>query len=241
MRSLSLLILICLPLAFSAQYTDIGGWYFIKGSKDIVKHWKLSAEGDLRMDHQFGNLETAFVDLTVENSPTKIFEWAVNYRFGNSYESRSMYSLRHRWSVDAGIKTELAKFDIKARLRYQWAQSDIQVNDLYHPWSQQLRTKLSASHKVFKRTFLEVSGEVWWSMSTGHYGQPTDFRISTGLERRVGKRNYVSLSAIWNRSFDAIVPTNEWVGALGFKRDFKGDIFKKKNKKKATDDAMIGS
>ncbi|MFT5183495.1 MAG: hypothetical protein ACI84C_000621 [Flavobacteriales bacterium] len=230
MRSKLLLLLFSFPLLAIGQINDYGTWLSAGLSKDVTKNISFSAEGQARIDVQYGELATSFVDASLKFKITKFAAVAFDYRFGNRKQDDGYYNLRQRSAFNLYLDHKFGKVKVAYRGRYQLSQSAISSGEEIADFSNAFRSKLSVKRKIAKRTAMGMSGELYiTSDNDGNYS-PSDMRLSAKVERKVGKRTYLSGGIIMDRAFDRMVPKQEFILSLGYTYEFKGKFFKKKNK-----------
>lgn len=237
MRSKFLLFLFFFPLLVFGQINDYGTWLSAGFSKNVIKNLSFSAEGQARFDVQYGELATSFVDASLKYKVTDFASVAVDYRFGNRRQDDGYYNLRQRTAFNLYLDYKFGKVKVAYRARYQLTQSAISSGEEIADFRNAFRSKLSAKRKIAKRTTMGVSGELYFtSNDDGNYSL-SDMRLAAKVERRVGKRTYLSGGIIMDRAFDRMVPEQEFILSLGYTYEFKGKLFKKK--KNTVGDAIM--
>ncbi len=225
-----LLLISFLPALAFGQINDFGTRLSAGFSKDLTKKLSFSAEGQARIDTQFGELSTAFLDASVKYKLADFASVAVDYRFGNKRHDDGYFNLRQRTAFNLFLDYKFGKIKVAYRMRYQLSQSSINSGEDIPDFANAIRNKLSAKRKIAKRTELTVSGEIYLTSNANNSYSPTDFRVQAKVERRIGKRTYLSAGLLMDRAFDRMVPEQEFALTVGYTYEFKGKLFKKRNK-----------
>lgn len=223
-----LLFIAFFPAFTFGQINDFGTRLSAGFSKDVIKDLSFSAEGQARIDTQFGELSTAFIDAGLKYKITSFASVGVEYRFGNRRQDDGYYDLRQRSAFNLYLDYKFGKIKVDYRGRYQLSQSALNSGEEIPDFANAFRNKISASRKIAKRTELGVSGELYITTNADNFYSPTDFRLAAKVERRVGKRTYISAGVLMDRAFDRMVPEQEFALTVGYTYEFKGKLIKKK-------------
>lgn len=219
-RCLLCLFLWALPVAAYLQVNDAGIWTGLGLEKELHKDFKLEAELETRFKENWSELATAFVDVSGRYDFSKHFRAALNYRFGNRQEDDDSYSLRQRWALDLMAKADIGEVGLMYRSRVQLSQRNLGNRENDVEFSNGWRHKLSADLKVYKKTELKISSELFSSEDEeGWY--ISDFRSTIGLSYKLKKRKYLSLGFLYQTELQANDPLSEYVIQLGYSLELK--------------------
>lgn len=203
-----------------AQVNDAGLWTGISIEKKWNKRWKTEFELETRYNENWAELESSFIDASTEYELSDYLDVSLNYRFGNKIREDNSYSLRQRLSLDLSTKWEIGKLDMSYRMRFQRNQQGLGINEGEMDFNNGWRNKLGADIKIFKKTRMEGSTELFTSEDEeGYY--ISDIRYAMGVEYRIKKRRYIELGFLHQRQLQENDPLREWVMTVSLKLEFK--------------------
>lgn len=224
-----LLLLFTFPAA--AQYTDGGLWNSVSVEKGVIKKLDLNVELGVRLDQDMTDWESVFTDISVKYKVNDLIRTAFTYRLGMKFDDAGLPVSRHRGAFDISLGTEWRDLDIGYRIRYQANTSGVTAAESGIEFKNALRNKLSLSHKIIKRTRLEASGEIFVGYNERYGNEISDYRLKLGVERRLKKRQYLSLGALYQSEVRTNNPVADLVFYWAYSMELKGNLIKKKKKK----------
>lgn len=228
MRSFVNIVLAFLLLGLStdlySQVHDAGVWTGFGLKKEIKKDLQASLEIETRFNENWAEMASSFVDASLKRKLSKHFDVALNYRFGNKRETDNSYSLRQRGALDLSMDYDVWEFKLQYRARFQLNQKDLQsrerASDFDVAFESGWRNKFSAEIKLFKKTELDTSVELFLSEDEEAF-YLSDVRYTTGISYKVKKRQYLKLGFLFQRELQAANPTFEYITTVGYSLELK--------------------
>lgn len=203
-----------------SQVHDAGVWTGFGLKKEIKKDLQASLEIESRFNENWAERASSFADLSIKQKLSKHFDLALNYRFGNRREIDNSYSLRQRAALDLSADHDIWEFKVQYRARFQLNQKDLQSRERENGFESAWRNKFSAEIKLFKKTELDTSVELFLSEDEESF-YLSDVRYTTGLSYKLKKRQYLKLGFLFQRELQANNPSFEYVTTVGYSLELK--------------------
>lgn len=203
-----------------AQQRDAGLWAAFSVKHDWSKKWRSKIEWENRFANNVNELETSFIDLSSRYEFNKVFDVSLNYRFGNRIREDNSYYYRQRWALDLSTNLEIGKVDLEYRARFQSNLENSIASDEGIEFDNGWRNKLSADRKIFKRTRIEGSGEIFLSEDEEGW-LLSDIRWTLGLEYKVKKRNYLTVVYLYQTELQEADPLSEYIIRIKYSLEIK--------------------
>ena len=220
LQILGLLALCINQIDLSAQVYDAGLWAAFGLKKEWNKDFQSELEIENRFNENWAELETAFADLSTKYKISKHFDVALNYRFGNKRALDNTYSYRQRIALDLSADQDVWEFKLKYRARFQVNQRRLAFGENDIEFSNGWRNKLSADIKIFKKTELGASAELFTSQDEEGW-KLSDVRYTTQLSYKLSKRKFVNLGFLFQRELQAANPLFDFVTTIGYSYELK--------------------
>lgn len=203
--------------------------------KGVVKKLDAEVELSLRLDQDMTSLESLFTDWGLRYKISDLIRFGATYRIGAKYDPVGLASANQRFAYDLIFKTKWKKLSVAYRTRYQMRTSGSLASEQGIEFRNAWRNKISLSRKIIKRTELNMSGELFVGNNKRYGNEISDYRVKVGLERRIKKRQYLSVGLLHQREVHQNNPLSEWVLFWGYSYEFKGNIFKKSRARQDSD------
>lgn len=208
-----------IPVMALGQYTDGGVWAGVSLKKDLPNGFDLGVDIQGRTEMMSTHLATVFTDIAGEYKVNKWLKTSLTYRFGVLNEIEGFQATRHRFALDLKFDHDFGKPEFDFRLRYQAGQrstSEEGIADLRDA----IRYKIKGKMKLIKKTDISSSFEYFQDPDLTRYSL-TDWRWQLEIERKVKKRQYLSVGYLLQRQMNTNDPLTEHVLTIGYTFEFK--------------------
>jgi len=207
------------PVMALGQFTDGGVWAGVSLKKDLPNGFDLGVDIQGRTEIMASHLATVFTDVEGSYKVNKWLKTSVTYRFGLLNSLEGYQATRHRFALDVKVDRDFGKPKFDFRVRYQAGQrstSEEGISDLRDG----IRYRLKGQIKLIKKTELASSFECFQSLDLTRHSL-TDWRWKLEVERKVKKRQYVSVGYLLQREMNTNDPLTEHVVTVGYTFEFK--------------------
>ncbi len=181
MKGLVILSFIFLGVSAQSQH-EFQVWTELSTSGKVAKDWKWSFD----LNSRFGSagLETFFPEFGLEYKVKKWFSPSIDYRLVMDKDKYGNYSAGNRLNLNANFKERFGRFDMSARLRYQYAfrrSSGAVGSDI--EFDQAFRLKLGGSYDIDKSILAPTfSTEFFFDPQFGPDRGYSKLRAAAGLD-----------------------------------------------------------
>lgn len=219
MRHALLCIGLLVGLGCHAQRTEYGQWYGLTVSTDLADGLSASWESELRLGYDGLILSAWNHDLGLTYKLSDRLRVEGTYRLGNRYNLEH-WQWRQRYQLGFRIKEDLGKWEVDWKTRGQWRPvgAGRETGDLDR--SLTWRNRITAERKLVKRTWLAASLE-GFHRPTADALILTDVRARVKLKRKLDKRLYGSLGAMYQTETASGDPVSEWVVQFSLQWEWK--------------------
>ncbi len=219
-----------LSLQINAQYNDFGVWSSLSIKQKLNANWKYGADLQWRANENSTAIKTFFVDLDLRYSFSKHVKGFISYRLGKKRQIANYYLAAQRFSSGLTAKSTLKKWKLGYRFKIQKSMNDLEALDRGAQGNIVFRNKFSVEHKLMKKTSMWSSFEVFSFKNEKFSFSNTDWRWKTGIDRKLKKRQYLTLGFMIQRELYNYNPVTDYVVLLGYQYELK----KRKTKEKAS-------
>jgi len=221
------LFFIFVGLSVLSQVNDAGVWVSGSVSARVSHKIEISAAPEFRLNENFSQLQSAFIDLGGQYKLTKQFFINFTQRIGTRSNDQ-FFEMRNRSQLGLGYKFEIKDFDLVLQTRLQALISNVRVEtdpDL----KSTLRSKIQVKYSGVKKFQFTGAYEVFQNASL--YGEMgwTNWRAAFQVERKYKKINFFSLGYIIQKDLASNIPETDYIVTLGYKRELD---FRKNKKSK---------
>jgi len=220
-------VLVLCSSAAQTQVNDFGTW----GSLAFRQKLPAGLRGDLELESRFNENSTSlanlFADLSVSHKLNDHFRLAVNGRFGNKRDISWEFQNRMRYAVDLSGQTEWKGIEFGFRSRFQSSGASIASETRNSEFSNAWRNKASLSTKLMKKTTGSLSFELFQSLRNTNTLMLTDWRAAFKVDRKINKRQSVTLGWLMQGELNRANPLREHVVVVGYSWELKN--FKKRS------------
>jgi hypothetical protein len=202
-----LILVVLLPAALTAQTTDFGIWYEVKGDHKIVNNLRFDLEASIRTDDKASNIEKFYFEPGLRYKFNDYFSAGIYYRLTEQKEtidkSEGIYKFypRHRWFVQLKGSLPVNRFTLSARYRIQQQFRTYikDPEDEIPEWYQRLRLELDYDIKgIPLKPF--INAEMHAMLFSPNDITIEKRRYMTGVEYTVAKKHTFGLEYIYNVS-----------------------------------------
>jgi hypothetical protein len=193
-------VCVLLPGRVGAQEQDFGSWINASVEYEAWKDLELSLSPELRWDENVTRLRNVQSDFGVQYKLKKDYNTGVVVRVGH-VQRDSGWQGRRRIQFFVGKKWKIVKdLDVSFKTRVQFSasqQTSTRDADLNSNW----RNKISVSYDGIKKTTFTAGYEFFHGIQRSEFLEWQDWRLSLDVERKINKRNFVSLGWIVQTEF----------------------------------------
>jgi hypothetical protein len=183
-----------------AQEQDFGTWMNASVEYEAWKDLELSLGPELRWDENVTRLRNVQSDFGVQYKLKNDYSTGVVVRIGQ-VQRDSGWQGRRRIQFFVGKKWKIVKdLDVSFKTRVQFSssqQTSTRDGDLNSNW----RNKISVSYDGIKKTKFTAGYEFFHGIQRAEFLEWQDWRLSLDVERKINKRNFVSLGWIVQTEF----------------------------------------
>ncbi len=202
-RGLSFLFVFFILSPFAlCQSTDFGIWYKINAEYSFSKKIEVDGTAMLRTFNNGSKIETAFLEGNVSYKFNKHLSISGAYRFNKNLEDDGVLHTRHKWIADIKGETELGRFDLSGRLRFQrqdktyFEDADDEIPD-YHARMKFKTVYKTHSFPINPSISFETFSRVFEATE-----KPIDkYRAGVGIEYSLNKKNSFEVEYMFERDF----------------------------------------
>lgn len=214
----SLIFLIC--NAVVAQNNDFGTWSGLTIAKNLPAKFDLGINFQLRLNENSTQVKTYFYDINLSRKLNDNFKGFISYRMGGKRQLDGFYLASQRFSfgLSAKIKKEELKFGY--RIKLQNSNNNFIASDSHADIGFVVRNKISVKRKIIKKTSMWASYELF----TGAFESQlviTDWRWKIGVDRKIKKRQYLSLGFQIQRELINSNPLTDYILFVGYEIELK--------------------
>lgn len=220
LRNLFLYILFLIPFLGLSQEKDAGLWSGIGLSYEVNKKLEVSVSPELRLEENLSRISSAFCDFGAEYKLGSGFSASATYRIGGRNRI-DFYQTRQRLQLGLGYKWKFENFSISYALKYQASIQGALSGESDADFVTIIRNKVGVKYDGFKKYSLSSSFEFFNSASEENRLEWQNWRSTTEVERKINKRNFVSLGYLIQKDLISSVPSMDFVVLVGYKHIFK--------------------
>lgn len=219
MRQTLLFIGLLVCLGGHAQRTEYGQWYALSVGTKVAQGLNASFKTQLRTGYDGLILSAWNHDLELTYKLTDRFRLEATYRLGNSYNLEN-WQWRHRYQLGFRIQESVGEWEVDWKTRAQWRPVGVgrETGDLSR--SLTWRNRFTAERKLIKRTWLAASVEAFHVPQAESLAL-ADLRARLKLKRKLDKRLYGSLGAMYQTETASGDPVSEWVVQFSLQWEWK--------------------
>lgn len=174
------------------EVRDLETWSSVNLKYKLNKTWKMSFQGQLRLENNSSEVSQYFGQYDVTYSPFKYFGFAGALRYVRKNDNTGNiqgYENHFRYHLDLLAKHKLNRFKFKYRFRYQ-NKNELGVDD---ESKQYVRLKAGAAYNIRKwKLDPEFSGELFHSVGTEE-DTLEGFRLTLGTSFKIHKSGAIGL------------------------------------------------
>jgi hypothetical protein len=188
------------PILTWSQEQDFGSWLNASVEYEAWKNVDLSLTPELRFDENLSRLRNVQADFGAQYKINKRYSTGAVLRIGQ-VQRNSGWQGRQRIQLFVGGKWKIVKdLDFSYKTRVQFA-FDQQTRTRDADMNSNIRNKFGISYDGIKKTKLSASYEFFHGIQRGEFLEWQDWRLAFDVERKLNKRNFVSLGWIVQTEF----------------------------------------
>lgn len=188
------------PTLTWSQEQDFGSWVNASVEYEAWKGVDLSFTPELRFDENLSRLRNMQADVGAQYKINKTYNTGAVLRVGQ-VQRDSGWQGRQRIQLFVGGKWKIMKdldFSYKSRVQFAFdQQSRTRDADL----NSNIRNKFGISFDGIKKTKLSASYEFFHGIQRGEFLEWQDWRLAFEVERKLNKRNFISVGWIVQTEF----------------------------------------
>ena len=196
------------------EVRDLETWSSVNLKYKVNKTWKMSFQGQLRLENNSSEVSQYFGQYDLTYSPFKHFSLACALRFVRKNDNTGNiqgYENHFRYHLDGIFKHKSQRFRFKYRLRYQ-NKNELGVEDEAR---QYIRLKAGAEYNIRKwKLDPDVSGELFNRLGTED-NQLEGYRFTLGTSFKVHKAGKIGVFYRYEEEFNTSFPKSRNI--IGFK------------------------
>jgi hypothetical protein len=213
--NLSILFLF-FSISLFGQVNDAGLWTSVGIDKDLADDFKADLEMETRFYENISELESAFLDLSLEYKLTKFLDVGVDYRFGNKKELNDIYLLRQRVAGNIYLDTDWRDLEFGYRLRLQRNLEGIRRDEAGIEFSSAVRHKFSITLDLPDKYEIETEYEIFTGRTDQNRFDQTDWRVKAELKKGITKDDNISIGYLIQRQVNENNPLMEFVFMVSY-------------------------
>jgi len=221
-----------LTLNTLAQYRDAGMWASFSANVDYKKRWEFSISPEMRLNENYSRVARLFADVGAQYKFSKQFFVTATYR-GGARNAGDGFESRQRFQVGLGLRHKWNDFTITYQPRFQ-VSLEPHSSESDADFATTMRNKLQVKYEASKKMEYSTSFELF--SNTAQYQQFVlqNWRWIAEAERRINKRNSVSLGYLIQKSLLDSPQELDYVLLLSY----QVNLTTGKNKKKKQDEDL---
>lgn len=209
--ALQFMSLMSIHLYAQVDNEDLNTWTAITLDYELNEDWKISIEGQLRMEENVSEIDQYFGEIGIQYNLPADFKLATAIRFIRNNDRKGNiqgYENHLRYNIDMRFKHKIDKVELKYRLRYQ-NKNELGIStDNGDLLKHGIRLKTTVGYK-FKNWKLdpEVAGEIFNRFEKNDPNNGFNkYRISLGTNYKIKKIGELSLTYLFEREFNISNP-----------------------------------
>lgn len=213
-RKLLLIAAVSWSTFLHAQEKDLGLWTGATFEYKVNDRFDLKLSPEIRFEENISRLGNAFGELSGSYQLLEGLNAGLTYRFGqrNKFD---YFQTRQRLQFELGYKYKFENWTVGYALRYQ---KTLQGNfaDSDPDFETVLRNKFSVKYTKIKKTDISAGWEFF------HNGEAEgglvwqNWRATLEVERKLNKRNFISLGYLIQKDLESSVPSLDYVFLVGY-------------------------
>ena len=212
-------LVILLPFSLFSQTKDFGIWYEAGASIPITRYLDFNLGGEIRTFEDASKINESFGEIGLSLKLLKWLSVAGNYRLTSKIEHQAGYFLRHKFMADIKGKTNIGRFGLYCRFRFQDQIRTYIKNPTDEDPDYYGRVKLEINYNIPKSHFEPVLYYEQFARMFRSTEKTFDkYRLSAGLNYRISKKHRVGVAYIFQRSY---LPRLADINILAVSYDFK--------------------
>jgi hypothetical protein len=220
LRNLLIILFGCMTSFLVAQEKDAGLWTGIGLSYEVNKKLELSVSPEIRMEENISRTGSVFCDFGAEYKLGKGFFATATYR-GGAKNRIDYFQTRQRLQLGLGYKWKYEDFSISYALRYQGSIQGGLSGDSDADFITIIRNKVGVKYEGVKKYTFSMSYEFFNSAAAVNRLEWQNWRWIAEAERKLNKRNFVSVGYLIQKNLVSSVPSSDFVVLVGYKHIFK--------------------
>ena len=213
--SLSIFFLL-FSLSLFGQVSDAGLWTGVSIDTDLADDLKADLNMETRYYENISELESSFIDFTLEYKFTKFLDVAVDYRLGNKKQVNDAYLLRQRVAGNIYLDADWRDLEFVYRLRMQRNLEGIRREEAGIEFSSAVRHKFSITLDLPDRYEIETEYEIFTGKTDQNRFDQTDWRIKAEIKKGITKDDNISLGYLIQRQVNENNPLMEFVFLISY-------------------------
>jgi hypothetical protein len=220
LRSLASILFLFFTSSLIAQENDAGLWTGIGLSYEVNNKFELSVAPEFRLEENISRIGSAFCDVGAEYKLGNGFFATMTYR-GGAKNRIDYFQTRQRLQLGLGYKWKADDFSLSYALRYQGSIQGGLAGDSDADFITIIRNKIGVKYEGVKKYTFSTSYEFFNSASSSNPLEWQNWRWTIEVERKLNKRNFVSLGYLIQKDLVSSVPSSDFVVLVGYKHIFK--------------------
>lgn len=196
------------------EVRDLETWSSVNLKYKVNKTWKMSFQGQLRLENNSSEVSQYFGQYDLTYSPFKHFAFAGALRYVRKNDNTGNvqgYENHFRYHLDGIFKHKSKRFKFKYRVRYQ-NKNELGVEEEAR---QYIRLKAGAEYNIRKwKLDPEVSGELFNRLGTED-NQLEGYRLTMGTSFKVHKAGKIGVFYRYEEELNTSFPMSRNI--IGFK------------------------
>lgn len=220
LRNLLSILFVLISCFLIAQEKDAGLWTGIGLSYDVNKKIEVSLSPEFRLEENMSRVSSIFCDAGIEYKLGNGFSTSATYRIG-AKNRIDYFQSRQRLQLGVGYKWKHEDFSLSYAVRYQASIQGGLASESDADFITIIRNKVGVKYEGIKKYTFSSSYEFFNSASAVNRLEWQNWRWTIEAERKLNKRNFVSLGYLIQKDLVSSVPSSDFAVLVGYKHIFK--------------------
>jgi len=220
LRNLLVILFVFASCILNAQEKDAGLWTGIGLSYDVNKKIEVSLSPEFRFEENISRIGSLFCDVGADYKLGNGFFATVTYRVG-AKNRIDYFQTRQRLQLGFGYKLKTENLTFSYAFRYQASIQGGLSSESDADFITIVRNKFGVKYEGMKKYTFSTSFEFFNSASQVNRLEWQNWRWAVEAERKLNKRNFVSLGYLIQKDLVSSVPASDFVVLVGYKHIFK--------------------
>lgn len=215
-------IILCLSFFgfqnLDAQQNDFQAWPSLQVNLEVMNDFKLHLEEEVRFHENLTQVSRQINDLGASYRFNKHFKAGIFYRLEADWKNADEYIWRNGMYTDLSVRTDLSRFTLGYRLRFQSAKVERHSDDRFFDGFRH-RHKISAQYDVKGIPLVPFMDAELFVDYSARTHMINGLRAWAGLDYTIKKTHTVSLKYGIDQEINTNDPLRSYIIALGYTLD----------------------